>query len=233
MKRIAVLPMWDVEKKRICMDMDYLDALEKQNALGFVVPLFNSKESILEIIQSFDAFLFTGGYDIDPKYYHQKITFSEPKVPMRDAFETELLNFLIQSSNKPVLGICRGMQLMNVVLGGSLYQDLSLFISDNAINHRPDKEKTFLAHEVLVDKSSEFFNIVKDSKFFVNSRHHQGIDRLSKNLLAVAHSDDGLIEAVHLPEKKFFYGVQWHPENRKDDPSSERIFRAFIEAIEG
>lgn len=191
-----------------------------------------------EMIAMCDGLLLTGGGDINPSRYHAKLSSATghftSDVPMeiddlRDEVEIELLNrFLVDK--KPVLGICRGMQLLNVVLGGTLQQDLSASTGDAKSHFHPGGEKALdkYLHEVTFAHNRIFADL-EGQKFSVNSFHHQALELVSPKLNVVASAPDGIIEAVELSDStQFVFGVQWHPEQLSDE-LSERIFGEFLE----
>jgi putative glutamine amidotransferase len=173
-----------------------------------------------------DAIVFTGGIDMDSI---EKIEYANaPKEfnRVRDLFEMAVLKKALQE-RKPILGICRGLQLINVYLGGTLHLDNGE--AKNKIHRRETKDKI---HTIQVEKNSLFHSIVKQEFGEVNSAHHQSIDNLGTGLKAVAHTEDGVIEAIESdnPEQQFLIAVQWHPERMLDleCPFSQNIRRALI-----
>ena len=136
----------------------------------------------------------------------------------------------VLSLDKPMLGICRGMQLFNVLLGGTLYQDLPTQ-RKSMVNHQQQPPYSEPVHNIYIEKNSSLFQILETDTFKVNSYHHQGIKKLSKELEPAATADDGLIEAVVMPRKPFILAVQWHPEySYKQDAYNLKLFSAFIDA---
>ena len=220
---IALIPQVD-EEGRWWMNPDYLNSVARAGGIGVVLPLTGDVENLEEIARRFDGFLFTGGPDVDPAFYGQeKEAFCGEICPERDDMEMKLFR-LVYDLDKPILGICRGIQLMNVALGGTLYQDLpSQFPSE--VNHRVlGKPLAREVHEILVE-DLPFGDLPQ--RLMVNSRHHQAIDRLAPGLKVRARATDGGIEAVYCPEKPQFRAVQWHPENFQND-LSRCIFEEFI-----
>jgi putative glutamine amidotransferase len=195
-----------------------------------------------EVIKNYDALILSGGVDIHPKFYkNKKLTYPHsPKKfnEQRDEFEIELFN-LAQKTNKPVLGICRGFQLINCIYRGTLKQDvgdeLNKIHKAEVINHI-QKDK---AHGVDIEDGTTMHEIVKHSRLVVNSAHHQTIDQLGEGLKVNCRSDDGLIEGFERVEpagKPFLLAVQWHPErmykfNLENSPVSKAIRDRFIEEV--
>ena len=221
---IALIPQVD-ESGRWWMNPDYLNSVSRAGGIGVVLPVTCDDGELAEIARRFDGFLFTGGPDVDPAYYGQKTEdFCGEICRERDEMEMKLFR-LVFDLDKPILGICRGIQLMNVALGGTLYQDLpSQFPSE--VPHRVlEKPLAREVHEILVEPDCPFGNL--PLKLMVNSRHHQAIDRLAPGLKVRARAADGVVEAVCMPEKPWIRAVQWHPENFRND-LSKCIFEEFV-----
>ncbi len=201
-------------------------------AVPLILPLSGSNEEVLEIFDKCDGLLMTGGHDISPSLYH------EPKRETcgivcsdRDRIEQALYNNAL-SLHKPVLGICRGIQLINVLQGGTLYQDLPAEYACRD-EHHMDPPYTNVAHDVRIRKESPLYDLLGTERLSVNSCHHQGIRILGKHLEIMAESNDGLTEAVRHTKQVFVWAVQWHPEfDFHSNPASRKIFEAFIKACE-
>jgi len=202
----------------------------------------SEKDNNPESIKNYDALILSGGVDIHPKFYktskinypHAPKKFNEP----RDEFEIELFR-LAQKTNKPVLGICRGFQLINCIQNGTLKQDLGdelNMIHKAAVINHVQKDK---AHGLDIEEGSILHDIVRAGRMVANSAHHQTIDKIGEGLKANCYSDDGLIEGFerkHPTGKPFLLAVQWHPErmykfNLKDSPVSKAIRDRFIEEV--
>ena len=172
-----------------------------------------------------DGLLLPGGGDMDPKFYGQERipACGEPN-PLRDAAEPLLLRAFLDA-DRPVLGICRGIQVMNVVLGGDLYQDIKPF------EHIPHNDHWGKIHTVTVRRGTLLSRILGQDTVLVNSQHHQAVDRVAPGLVLSALSEDGIVEAVEKPDARFCLGVQWHPEWLNDaDPAMQGLFDAFVNA---
>ena len=172
-----------------------------------------------------DGLLLPGGGDIDPKFYGQERipACGEPNL-LRDAAEPKLLRAFL-AADKPVLGICRGIQVMNAVLGGTLYQDIKPF------EHLPHNGHWAKVHTVTVRRGTLLSRILGQDTVLVNSQHHQAADRIAPGLEVAALSEDGIVEALEKPDAHFCLGVQWHPEWLSDaDPAMQGLFDAFVNA---
>ena len=221
---IALIPQVD-EEGRWWLNPDYMESVSMAGGIPAMLPLTENDEELEEIARRFDGFLFTGGPDVDPALYGQKREdFCGEIHGERDAMEMKLFR-LAYALDKPILGICRGIQLMNVALGGTLYQDIPTQAPSD-ISHRVlGKPLARDTHEILVEPDCPFGNLPLN--LMVNSRHHQTIDRLAPGLAVRARAADGIIEAVYMPEKPHVRAVQWHPENFRND-LSRCIFEEFL-----
>ena len=197
-----------------------------------MLPLHTDKESLQEVVNVCDGFLFTGGPDISPFLFQEEaLAGCGVIVPERDQMEETLFSIIIDT-NKPVLGICRGLQVLNVFLGGTLYQDIpSQFTAPVQLAHSQTSGNSVLTHSVMIEEGSLLHHIVSKECIQVNSFHHQAIKDLAPGFLVAGRSKDSLIEAAYLPNKKFFLGVQWHPEHLvRTNADAMNLFNAFIQA---
>jgi putative glutamine amidotransferase len=209
----------------------YVAALTQAGACPVLIPNGMPVQAVDNLLQRLDGLLFTGGGDIDADFYqsedHPKINGIERD---RDRLELLLLERVVQDG-KPFMGICRGLQLINVGLGGSLYAD----IADQAPeagkhDYYPDWERDYLAHPVAVQADSRLASILGSNSNQVNSLHHQAVRDLAPGLVATAYSPDGIIEAVELPNHPFGLAVQWHPEWLTAHSKMRGLFSAFTQA---
>ena len=187
------------------------------------------------LLDGIDGLLLSGGSDLDPDYYGEECAHELGVTnPERDAFEMALVRYALERG-VPVFGICRGLQVLNVALGGTLYQDLPSQLHPDLIAHRQRVPKWQWSHEVEVDGNSKVAGIMETDAIRVNSYHHQAIKDLSGDLVAVAHSSDGVIEAAEAPNlsERWLVGVQWHAEAMRDaGPQNRNLFRAHVSAAE-
>ena len=209
----------------------YLKALTMAGACPVLIPLGLPGDWLSEMLPRLNGVLFSGGGDVHPDQYGSK---PHPKVNSidedRDNLEIQLFKEVVKGK-VPFLGICRGMQVINVALGGSLYEDLQDQRS-NSLKHDcwPDQPPDFLAHSVKVDGNSRLVDILGIDKIDVNSLHHQGIRELAPDLYATARTPDGLVEAVEIPTYSFGLAVHWHPEWLQGNLAMRALFRDFVEA---
>ncbi|MDY0235576.1 MAG: gamma-glutamyl-gamma-aminobutyrate hydrolase family protein [Gudongella sp.] len=214
--------------------LDYIKAIEKSNGAPITISRVASISSLNSIIDKLDGIIFTGGSDINPHCYNShNPQYGLGKVdPDRDDFEISLVKKILSDTQISVLGICRGMQLLNVATGGNLYQNIEKQVP-NSINHwlKDIYPRYYPSHEVSINKNSKIYSIFNKETLFVNSFHHQAINTLSPNFIASMHSIDGLVEAIEIPGDRFVVGVQWHPEMMVDKyPLYLNLFKSFIKS---
>lgn len=208
---------------------DYIISLFAAGAVPIILP--SAPESAVEkYVQMCDGFIISGGCDVDPRFYHQNPSIHAGAFDTeRDLAEIGLLHKAMDF-NKPVLGICRGLQVINVALGGTLIQDIPSEIK-GALQHEQKEPRHKSSHQVRLENDSDLFRLFNDqSVIYVNSLHHQAIGRLADRLVATAFSDDGIIEAVQLMDDSKVTGIQWHPESMAagGSESMRRLFAYFV-----
>lgn len=212
-------------------DFDYVDGVVQAGGIPVVLPAV--AEVAEEMAQSIDGLLLCGGTDLDPSYYGEEpIPELGETLPERDAFEMAILKHALKRGT-PVFGICRGLQVLNVALGGTLYQDLPSQVGGGSIAHRQQMPKWQWTHEVEVDGDSQMAKIMESTELRVNSYHHQGIKDLADGLLVVARASDGVVEGIESPNlsEHWLLGVQWHAEAMRDVGSEHRrLFEAHVAA---
>jgi putative glutamine amidotransferase len=210
----------------------YSDAILQAGGLPLLIPVEYPITQIDILLDHIDGLLLSGGGDLDYRRYAGNAHLSiEGVCEERDELEIELLKGAIQKK-MPVLGICRGTQLINVALGGSLYADIPTQYETHIIHSTPEeKGRNSLVHEVELNPNSKLGKIIGQTRFSVNSFHHQAIRVVAPELVVTAYATDGLIEAVELAGDPFgVIGVQWHPECLLNHPSQLEIFKAFLSA---
>ncbi|MFQ5484436.1 MAG: gamma-glutamyl-gamma-aminobutyrate hydrolase family protein [Desulfobacterales bacterium] len=212
---------------------EYSSAVYHSGGAPILLPTAQNHESLQSICERIDGLILTGGPDVDPHFYGE-----EPLPRLGEVDEaidlTELSVVKIAlKEDLPILGICRGIQVLNVSEGGTLYQDIANQVK-KSINHLQKKDKRVNAHDVRIDGNTLLHSIFKRKKIRVNSRHHQAIKDLAPSLIATAWAQDGIIEAVENSSKSFVIGVQWHPEGTwEKDVFSKKLFRSLIQASKG
>lgn len=208
---------------------DYLEAIWKAGAIPILIPVVEDAERALELLERVDGLLLSGGNDVSPQLYGTRVKHCGILNPERDRMEMSLLKKAL-SKNMPVLAVCRGVQLMNVCMGGTLYQDLP---SEGFPVHSIFSNlRNIPTHRVTVTEESLLAEIIGSGETWVNSFHHQAVDQLGTGLEAAAVSEDGVVEAITMPDKKFVLAVQWHPEMMFDSEKQQKIFQSFIKACD-
>lgn len=208
---------WEVESALV--PADYVRAVERAGGRALLVP--PSEDAVEETLDALDGLLFSGGSDLDPETYGQE-AHPETKgvVPERDRGELALLEAAL-GRDMPVLAVCRGSQVLNVALGGDLVQHLPEVVGDEKHKHTPGE---FADHDVTVEPETRLGSLLGD-RAPVKSHHHQGFGRLGEGLREAARADDGTLEALEDPSRRFALGVLWHPEAGED----MRLFEALVE----
>jgi len=207
----------------------YMQAIEACGGLPIMLPLTDDFGELEDAFAICDGILLTGGHDVSPMVYGEKpIKECGLSCELRDKMEGFLLSKAIEA-DKPVLGICRGIQFMNAYLGGTLFQDLPTEY-ESKVEHHMEPPYDRAIHNVEILEGTRLAKIIGSGTKGVNSYHHQAVRDLSEKLVKMAVSEDGLVEAVEYPGKKFIIGVQWHPEfSYKNNEDSMKIVQAFVE----
>ncbi|MFZ3070606.1 MAG: gamma-glutamyl-gamma-aminobutyrate hydrolase family protein [Anaerolineaceae bacterium] len=211
----------------------YVQALLSAGGLPVLLPAALPLQSLEILVDTFDGFLFSGGGDVDPAHYGGEMNASVYGVnPERDSFELALIRLVLQA-DKPVLAICRGIQVLNVAQGGDLITDIASHLPQ-AFKHDwfPSYERDRLVHQVQVAGNSKLESILGARQCQTNSLHHQALNRTGTGLVVSALAQDGVIEGVEIPDRSFVVGVQWHPECLPEETSSRSLFRAFVQACQ-
>jgi putative glutamine amidotransferase len=212
----------------------YVDSLVRAGAAPILIPNLAERERLRPLYELLDGLLLSGGGDVDPSHFgesrHEKCG---PAHAARD--ETELLlTRWVMGEGKPLLAICRGIQVLNVALGGSLYQDIGSQVPE-ALRHNwsSDAARKQTVHDVSVEPKTRLAGIVGTRSLAVNSFHHQALKDVASELVVTARAADQIIEAVEAPGHPFAIGVQWHPEEMsQDDTLAQRLFDALINACQ-
>jgi putative glutamine amidotransferase len=211
----------------------YIEAVFQAGGCPVLIPLGGPDALYAEMAQRLDGVLFTGGGDVHPAAYasqpHPKVTYVDED---RDRVEIVILHFAIER-RLPFLGICRGMQVVNVALGGTLFEDIAEQRPDSLKHdYSPGYPRDYLAHPVDIPPGSRLEQVLGLQQVQVNSLHHQAVRRLAGGLTSTASAPDGVIEALELADYPFGLAVQWHPEWLREHLSMRALFRAFIQAGE-
>ena len=227
---VGVMPLVDRERESLWMLPGYMEGIMQAGGVPVMLPLTGNLDILKRAAEMCSSFLFTGGQDVSPSMYgEESLPTCGETSPARDGMEKEIFALAVEAE-KPVLGICRGIQLINVLMGGTLYQDLPTQMPSTVEHHQiPPYDRP--VHEVYIERGTPLYSLLERDSLAVNSYHHQGIKKLATGLRTMATAPDGLIEAVYAPGKRYLWAFQWHPEFSflRDDVSRE-IFRSFINA---
>ena len=224
MRVVIAMPRMSTDPEPTVAQSKYIESLARAGA-GMRWVELNDPEQAVQDALTCDGLLLPGGGDMDPKFYGQERipACGEPNL-LRDAAEPLLLRAFL-AADKPVLGICRGIQVLNAVLGGDLYQDIKPF------EHLPHNDHWAKVHTVTVRRGTLLSRILGQDTVLVNSQHHQAVDRVAPGFTLAALSEDGIVEAIEKPDARFCLGVQWHPEWLSDaDPAMQGLFDTFVNA---
>ena len=209
---------------------EYSRAIRHSGGAAVLIPVSQNRETLQAILDRLDGLLLSGGPDINPKF------FGEEPLPGLGEIDEDLDRMELEAASMafqmdlPILGICRGIQVLNVARKGTLYQDIPSQVQ-GSINHTQKAAKGVNTHSVVIKEKTLLYKIFRRKKIWVNGKHHQAIKDLAPGFVISAGAPDGIIEAVENPSKKFAVGVQWHPEGTfEKDPSSKKLFQAFVQA---
>jgi putative glutamine amidotransferase len=217
--------------QRFAMSRPYITALSAAGAAPILIPLALDEATLRTLFDRIDGLFLAGGGDLDPSCYHQGVYEKTEGIdPLRDEAEMILARWAL-SEGKPILGVCRGAQALNVAAGGTLFQDIQDFIPA-AIRHQyyPEFPREYVAHGIETVGDTRLAEILGE-RANINSFHHQAIDRVAPGFSVSAYAPDGVIEAIERPDDRFTVAVQWHPESLvSTDAGMMRLFQAFIRA---
>lgn len=230
---IAVTARFEAKLEGLCIQHNYYEALTTCGSLPIMLPLTDDADEIARLLDGVDGVLLPGGLDIDAHCYGEepRPTTESPYLPL-DRHQMALVPQVL-ARDLPMLGICRGMQAINVALGGTLWQDLC---SQRACthDHRVEKDTDRPAHTVDVVSGTPLAELLDMGEMGVNSIHHQAVRKLGRGLEPMAYSDDGVVEAVWMPKRRFVRAVQWHPEQMwHADQRQRAIIQQFVDACRG
>lgn len=214
------------------MNDTYIRAVTQAGGIPVILPNNTDLSCVEEITEQLDGFLLSGGDDVDPLLFGERAMGKLGTViPRRDHFEIALTRQVLEKTDKPLLGICRGIQIMNVAMGGTLHQDLP---SDGKLCHSLTMyPRNALTHRVQVLPDTQLAQIMGAGMGQVNSFHHQAVKQLADCFLCSAKSmEDAVVEALEMPGDRFVVGVQWHPEELTDRDEAKKLFRSLILAAE-
>lgn len=208
----------------------YSQAVLNGGGAPLLVPISQDKDSLAAVCSRIDGLILTGGPDINPRFYKE-----EPRAGLRDVdeaqdrMEIELTRQAL-AADLPVFGICRGLQVLNVAMGGTLYQDIERQAPE-ACNHSPRADRGTVSHKVMIEPHTRLQGILQRRSLWVNSKHHQAVNQPASGLVASAVATDGIIEALEASDQTFVIAVQWHPEGLwEKDAAARKLFKALVSA---
>ena len=208
----------------------YIQAVLKAGGIPIIIPAMTDGIVLRDIVKSLDGLVMTGGEDVNPSYYKEK---AMPKMneidSLRDFYDLVLLK-LAADRNVPVLGICRGEQIINVAFGGTLYQDIPTQLTNKSIIHKQNEPREQGTHDVSISENSQLAAILGTISISTNTYHHQAVKKVAPNFRAVAHTKDGIIESIEAYPNRAILGVQWHPEGHVSggDTTMLKIFNFIV-----
>ena len=214
----------------VSIQHSYVNAIIQAGGIAVPVPSILLEEDFLRLYSELNGILFTGGGDISLDHFSGS---NHPRIDgideARDTPELTLVRAATEDG-KPYLGICRGAQLMNVALGGTLYTHIPDQLPGALDHDYPGNMRKVIVHPVNVDETARAAEIFGETLLNVNSLHHQGLKDIAPALRVAGHAPDGLVEVVEIPDHPFAIAVQWHPEWLTDQPAMQRLFRSFVDA---
>lgn len=230
---IGITPGYWSENNKLFIHKGYTDAIISAGGIPFLLPLTLDEDVVVSGIEKCDGILLSGGPDVDARLFGEfNMNCSGEISPYRDCLDLLAARITIEGK-KPVLGICRGAQVLNIALGGSIYQDIFSQIKDrDIIKHKQEAPGWYPVHDINIKEGSKVYAAFGKSSTGVNSFHHQAVKELGSGLEAVAWSPDGIIEAVEHKTNSFAVGVQWHPELMwKENSEQLGLFTMFVKAV--
>jgi len=222
---IGITPSYNPHSEKFLLDIEYVKAIQKAGGVPLIIPYSDLKSNVDLILERFDGIMLSGGGDVLPSYYKEEPKKTKRVVPERDELEIELVKKCFKNK-KPLFAICRGCQVMNVAMGGSLIQDIN-----SEIEHDQSAYHDKLTHTIIIEKGTLLYEILKKRELKVNSFHHQAVKKLGKNLKISAKAKDGIVEGIESEKHPFFLGVQFHPERLFEKHKIFfKLFKAFVES---
>ncbi|MBO4110701.1 gamma-glutamyl-gamma-aminobutyrate hydrolase family protein [Streptococcus suis] len=218
---------------RAYVNEDYVNSVIRSGGIPLIIPISQDETVIDGYIGSIDGLILSGGHDVNPLNYDEEPDQKLGDIfPLRDWFDSQLLQ-KAKEKRIPILGICRGCQIINVSHGGSLWQDLS-YAEGVTIKHWQAHHPDLATHSIVIEEDSVLYHVLGEKKVMVNSFHHQVIRKVGDGFRVVARARDGVIEAIESTDYPFMIGVQWHPEMLHHcDAGMCRLFKALVEAAQG
>lgn len=217
--------------ERFYVNRSYIKSIEMAGGIPLIIPALEDKARLTYLVEQLDGLLLPGGYDIDPQLFGEEPI---PELGLVDPIWDELEISVAQMAlgrQIPILGICRGIQVLNVAAGGTLFQDISTQVKGRTIQHQQSAPRWYPSHEITIEPDSIVERMLGTARTRVNSFHHQAIKAVAPDFRVTAKSRDGVIEAIESKVLDFVVGVQWHPETMWEEyPVFRGIFREFVKS---
>ncbi len=232
---LVPIPIQDPERRRYTLGKNYVRSLVECGAIPILLPTSVDPASLRTMYERADGVLLSGGGDVEPSIFGEEAHPTTGDIdPERDDAEIALAQWAM-ADDKPTFAICRGVQVMNVALGGTLIQDIpTQWSANNTLEHRGSvvgAARDQVLHEVCIDPNTRISQILGAGNVSVNSFHHQALKRLGEGLLVTSRAIDGIVESVEVPDKRWYIGVQWHPEDMTAGRADMMmLFQSFVDA---
>ncbi|WP_010681256.1 gamma-glutamyl-gamma-aminobutyrate hydrolase family protein [Acetivibrio cellulolyticus] len=227
---IGISAGFDYSENRLFINNGYIEAIRLAGGLPVLLPVTNDTELLKHIIGRFDGFLLSGGSDVDARFWGEpNYTFGGEISPLRDEPELFIAREAI-AADKPILGICRGCQVMNIAMGGTIYQDIyAQQVGKEIYKHSQNAPKWYPTHDIFIEKDTKVFKAHQEEIIRVNSFHHQAVKDVAPGFIVSSRCGDGIVESIEHISCKFAVGVQWHPELMwEKDNTYLKIFVKFV-----
>ena len=219
--------------EKFYINSSYINAVINNGAIPMPIPVVENDDELFKLLDLCDGLLLPGGEDIDPAYYNEN---PHPRIgvirPDMDKLALRCFDYFYKK-NMPVFGICKGMQLINVALGGTLYQDIESQYGNESILHLQAYSREYAVHTADIEENTLLKEILSEKTVKVNKMHHQAVKKVGDGLIASAYAPDGIIEAIESEDKTIF-AVQWHPEELvRSVPEMNKLFRRLVDMASG
>ncbi len=228
---IGIACSFNSKESQYAMGVTYVESVKKAGGIPVLLTFVNGAD-VGELLDHLDGLLLSGGPDMDPSFFGEE---PHPRLgaisPERDAFEAEICREALKREI-PILGICRGCQLVNIIAGGTIVQDIPSQVS-GAIKHGQDAPRWHASHSARLRPGTKLAAIIGEETIRVNSYHHQSVKEIAPNWVVSAVAPDGVVEAIEDPSHRFRIGIQWHPECFYEYTTFDNVFKTFIEACRG
>ena len=233
MIRIGITPAWEEDKAYQYIKRDYVASVIRSGGFPLILPATDDEKLLDEAFELSNGMVFSGGSDVDPALYDEELLpHCGELCPLRDRMETYLMKRAL-NEGKPFLAICRGFELLNVLLGGTLYQDIATEMSKEIFHPQYDHPSTKV-HDMTIVPGTLLHQSTGLDSFMVNSRHHQGVKTVGRGLVVSAKAPDGLVEGLELPGHPLAIAIQWHPESLSDRyPEARAMFDLLLKRASG